>query len=379
MSIHDKDLYPDILSRIGRGPAGPEGPQGQTGPQGPQSPQGPAGPQGPQGPAGADGAEGPRGPQGLKGNTGATGETGPQGPRGLTGPQGPQGPQGPAGSIGARGYAGPEGPQGPQGPQGPAGEESVFWCEYGVTTWQEVKDAIDAGKLPMFVKAETVDGFTTQLLYKYTGMADPVSSTNQTMYFTVLTTTESWTITLNKRNVWKASALYLMHEITSNKLASTAIWVSNDTKFPTTKAGDARWDQIFWCAYGTTTAAQIQAALDAGKMPICNYTWPGETLPWRYTFASETSTTYRFTCQAYAANTYEIVCKKSDSTWSRNNINIRTSDSTWSSADTVYPSTKAVDNRFMESPTLRHAVTLTQAQYDALATKDTSTLYVIVG
>jgi hypothetical protein len=66
----------------------PRGDTGATGPQGPQGERGLTGPTGPQGPQGVQGEQGP------KGDTGATGETGPAGPTGPTGATGPAGADG---------------------------------------------------------------------------------------------------------------------------------------------------------------------------------------------------------------------------------------------------------------------------------------------
>ena len=75
----------------GGGAQGPQGPQGETGPQGPQ---GPAGIDGHDGTDGVQGPQGFQGPQGLDGQNGVDGAQGPQGPAGADGAQGPQGPQG---------------------------------------------------------------------------------------------------------------------------------------------------------------------------------------------------------------------------------------------------------------------------------------------
>lgn len=488
MSIHDKDLYPDILSRIGRGPAGPEGPQGQTGPQGPQGPQGPAGPQGPQGPAGADGAEGPRGPQGLKGNTGATGETGPQGPRGLTGPQGPQGPQGPAGSIGPRGYTGPEGPQGPQGPRGPAGENGFYWCTYGTTTAAQIQAAIDAGKVPMVKVTISLRTYECQFVsywnnvyiftasYQTNGVvtawcsdadnswncergtfeydANKLKSTatwvsNDTKYPTTKAGDARWqNITLleydtvtyadclaaynagkiaivhrldaDVRHLWYAFTNYSLVESargkkfvftcarnrdeqlalevyengykgtlstyiqpTSDKLKAADAWVSNDTKYPSTAAGDARWLELVFFEYDTVTYAGVTAALASNKLPIIKYSDASSGDLW-YAYTRNYNNGHYFTCASSSTTQRHIIVKSDDtkqraSTESETTANKLKSTSAWTSDDTKFPTTKASDARYLESSTLRHAVTLTQAQYDALATKDTSTLYVIVG
>ena len=96
------------------------------GPQGVAGPQGPAGPTGAQGPAGAAstvpgpaGPTGPQGPPGAKGDTGAAGADstvpGPQGPNGMKGDTGATGPAGPKGDPGADGTDGQQGIQGEPG------------------------------------------------------------------------------------------------------------------------------------------------------------------------------------------------------------------------------------------------------------------------
>lgn len=74
--------------------------------------------QGPKGDTGATGPAGPQGIQGIQGETGNAGATGPAGPKGDTGPQGVQGIQGPKGDKGDTGPAGPVGPKGDKGDAG---------------------------------------------------------------------------------------------------------------------------------------------------------------------------------------------------------------------------------------------------------------------
>ena len=98
------------------------GPQGEPGARGEQGEPGAVGPQGPQGIPGIPGETGPQGPQGERGprgEQGAKGDTGPRGPQGEPGTPGATGPQGPQGPRGEQGLPGLTGPQGPQGPQGP--------------------------------------------------------------------------------------------------------------------------------------------------------------------------------------------------------------------------------------------------------------------
>ena len=93
-----------------------------VGTQGPEGPEGPQGIQGIQGLTGDTGPEGPQGPQGLQGIQGIKGDTGDIGPQG---PQGDIGLQGPQGDTGLQGIQGPEGPQGIQGDTGPSGTDGT--------------------------------------------------------------------------------------------------------------------------------------------------------------------------------------------------------------------------------------------------------------
>lgn len=186
----------------------PEGPQGPAGPQGPQGPKGERGPQGIQGIQGIQGEQGPQGEQGEQGEQGPAGADGPDGKsayeiwldEGHTGTEadflaslvGPQGPQGIQGIQGIQGPQGQQGIQGERGPQGPSvqsnwteqdssslayiqnkpvqktlaagtgvtiteeantitisaeDENNVFIAEVGSTSYDEIKAAVDAGKV----------------------------------------------------------------------------------------------------------------------------------------------------------------------------------------------------------------------------------------
>ena len=94
-----------------------------AGPQGPQGPVGPQGPKGDTGAKGATGATGPKGDTGPQGPKGEKGATGSQGPQGVKGDTGPQGPKGEKGATGSQGLQGVKGDTGPQGPQGPIGPQ----------------------------------------------------------------------------------------------------------------------------------------------------------------------------------------------------------------------------------------------------------------
>ena len=108
-----------------------------------------------QGPKGATGPEGPAGEKGdpfkyedftpeqlatLKGPKGDTGPAGPQGKQGVAGPKGDTGEAGPEGKQGPVGNTGPQGEQGVAGPQGPKGADG--------TSLKIVGTVDDVSKLP---------------------------------------------------------------------------------------------------------------------------------------------------------------------------------------------------------------------------------------
>lgn len=76
-------------------------------------------------PKGDKGETGPAGPVGAKGEKGDPGEKGDKGDRGETGPAGPQGERGERGLQGIPGEQGPKGDRGIQGEQGPKGDTGL--------------------------------------------------------------------------------------------------------------------------------------------------------------------------------------------------------------------------------------------------------------
>lgn len=116
------------------GNPGPSGPDGPAGPPGPTGDQGPQGPKGDKGDTGLQGPQGSTGPQGIQGAQGPTGNTGPTGPKGDTGSTGPTGSQGPKGDPGATGPTGPQGLTGSTGPKGDKGDTGATGPPGGVNS-----------------------------------------------------------------------------------------------------------------------------------------------------------------------------------------------------------------------------------------------------
>ena len=204
--------------------------------KGPTGPQGPAGQDGEQGPVGATGATGPQGPQGIQGETGTQGIQGPTGPtgpamtwadlteeqkaelKGETGPQGPTGPTGPAGTymagegivitgdvisvdtdviqqklvagdnvtIDSDNVISVDVPE----------ESNVFVATIGVTSYDSVKNAIDAGKVVI-----AVDG---RIQYNVVSNSDSYGSTPAIYFGSLL---NQW------QKGFPKSELYIVHKV----------------------------------------------------------------------------------------------------------------------------------------------------------------------
>lgn len=77
--------------------------------------------------------------------------------------------------------------------------------------------------------------------------------------------------------------------------------LANDSGFITSA------DDVFWCTYGTTTSAEIEAALTAGKIPMVKYNDYVYTLRYR-----NSATNHRFVCN-YGGKEKSIACQSG--TW----------------------------------------------------------------
>ena len=205
-----------------------------------------------------------KGPKGDKGDTGPQGEQGTQGSKGDTGPQGPKGDTGAAGADGKSayasakdgGYTGTEtqfntdlaaagGKQAKITASGilkgdGAGNVSgatpgtdyvaspeIFWATYGVTTFSEIKEAYDAGKLLMLKVPEddsiallksyyydevlasavvfAISGIRVRWTYVEEFTLDPHSNEWRTDFFLVDYSSHAMSVTLSASG-WDANA-----------------------------------------------------------------------------------------------------------------------------------------------------------------------------
>lgn len=157
-----------------------------------------------------------------------------------------------------------------------------------------------------------------------------------------------------------------------------SIWTAADSHYQ-------RRPEVFVATYGTTTAAEIIAAYNEGKVVICNYinrTYvvstisSGDYVYFGATIGDDIIAYLRVNINTnawnYAQKTQEITNNK-----------LTTAPT---AADLVstekYPSMKTAADYIAAtaacSTTIRNIVTLTQAEYDALADYDAHTFYIII-
>lgn len=202
---------------------------------------------------GAKGDTGETGPAGAKGDKGDKGDTGAQGPQGATGATGPQGPKGDTGDTGATG------PQGETGEQGPQGDD-------GVSPTITITN-IQGGHRVTITDADHPSGQSFDVMDGQGGGSGG--------------------------DMYKAT-----YDATGDvELAGgIAAYVADNAPA-----------EIFWCTYGTTTSAQIEAAYQAGQVPVCWYNSRLYTMRYR-----NSSTNHRFVC-LYGGTQYQISCQSN--TW----------------------------------------------------------------
>lgn len=155
----------------------------------------------------------------------------------------------------------------------------------------------------------------------------------------------------------RAKAAEATKENLSNKVAATGTYVSDDTHYATTAAMDKRIaevspKEIEWAHNNnqpnTTPFATIKGWIDSGKAVMMNV---GGTI---YMVTDHNSANIRFSAVYYASNhsapMFVDYLVTSSNVWTNTTYDLETlgnklaSTATWSSSDTKYPTTKAVEN-----------------------------------
>lgn len=136
----------------------------------------------------------------------------------------------------------------------------VFFAEYGVTTFNEVRSAYNSGKIVALKRSQWGDDFLGYLNTSTNNWADFVAwlaTAGEGSYLR---------IHLTSANVWSTAEVNL--EKTANKV-TTLNASSNDTQYPSAKCVyDAinAAGNVFYAVYGTTTYNEVLAAYNAGKV-----------------------------------------------------------------------------------------------------------------
>ena len=317
---------------------------------------------------GETGATGPQGPKGDKGDKGDTGEQGPQGIQGETGPQGEQGTQG------------EQGPQGETGPQGPKGDDYVITQQ----DYNAIATVVETDIAPTLNAKQNATDNTLQTINKtVSGAINEVNSVakgaNQAIgysnYQTMITAFNSldddvynlgqsvYIVTLNVPDLWISSI-----ESTSSTYTYTT-------------------DEAFTNELATNGYVQVGyyklSALETQKVDLTNYVT-------NTNYANDTVggvVKVKSTAQSgllieggflytYPASTSQIDSKSNNKNpIMPSNLNYAVKKGITNNSNALTESEKTSACDWLGTGKM---VTLTQAQYDALQTKDPDTYYYIV-
>lgn len=199
---------------------------------------------------------------------------------------------------------------------GGAGSTEIYWCTYGTTTSSQIETAYQAGKIcaiavPAGGISVTIDGTPT------------VVASEGEVYF------------LTYRKSSTEHRFVCAVPWTSNKiLTMTSLWCNNDTW--SVDFYDKEVSSIFWCTYGTTTSAQIEAAINEKKLVAVITNVDGQPCTHILTTRSS-STSHTFVClEEYNQNFYLSYITCSSNSWARDYKNILTSLPSHASASTTY-------------------------------------------
>lgn len=141
--------------------------------------------------------------------------------------------------------------------------------------------------------------------------------------------------------------------------------------------------EIFWATYGTTTAAEIQAAMDAGKIVACLYN--GHIYIFSGVYTATSAYSWYYFASTYNDQSYYVRCRSDNNTWGNASYTLQSTAhrvnelSGNETATNKYPSTKAVADFAVQSLTAsgKKIWAGTQAEFDLL-TPSNDTIYFII-
>lgn len=224
---------------------------------------------------------------------------------------------------------------------GGGGDSDVFDVVYGTTTSQQILDAASAGKI-----LRCVDNGITH----YYGGNDG----NYHYFFAIISN-----IAYKRITVAFSNSGYARHNLgvqgTANKVTSWSA-TPNNTNYPTEKlvkdSIDAV-DKVFWATYGSTTAAEMDAAIASGKAIYVKFN----------------NRVYTFTGKLVGASTYDFYWFISVQTTQCFSVRLRSDNNQWQN---LYNDAEKTDNKVStlsgnETNTTKYPNT--KAVADALDTK----------
>lgn len=157
----------------------------------------------------------------------------------------------------------------------------------------------------------------------------------------------------------RAQAAEATKENLSNKVAATGTYVKDDDHYPTTALMEAKIaelapKEVEWATYGTTTCEQLDEWYSAGKLVLCKdssgyifmLTYRQSATVFRFTFiktydGSALSPKLAYRTMSCVNDVWSVQANEQGVETFDNKLD---SSSTWSSSDTKYPTTKAVEN-----------------------------------
>ncbi len=145
--------------------------------------------------------------------------------------------------------------------------------------------------------------------------------------------------------------------------------------------------EVFWATYGTTTAAEIDAAVAAGKAIFCFYS--GRLYKFDYSNTVVTNGLIQFSTLLDASK-YYLYCKHGDNTWLNGSLSLQVTSNkvnSWQSTpdNTHYPSEKLVKDSLDTKIDNTDVESLTAVDVDTAPTQNSTNLitsggvYAVVG
>lgn len=272
---------------------------------------------------------GPMGPRGEKGDRGETGPQGAQGIQGIQGPAGPQGATGPAGpgvpSGGSTGQVLKKTSGSDYAAEWAAEDEDTFRVTYGTSTWADIGGAIVDGKI-VWCPYQNRKYYLTRTLPNGPDVWCLFTAANKDGSI-------SWIELDSRSNTWtngSTSAPYSKPSggIPASDLASGVPLIpsggttgqvlkkTSGTDYAVewaNESGGGGTTEIFWATYNSTSAADIAAALTAGKLVCCEKS--GSVFTLTQSVTSNGVTTYTF-ASPDAGGRVSYFTANSSGTWS---------------------------------------------------------------